>query len=84
MPAGPTMRSVFAPSVPAGDVQVIEMSDTAVNDVHALPPMVTDVALPLLNPVPAMVSAVAQAVRALDAGLLQDLKKTISENGESK
>ena len=32
----------------------------------------------------AMVSAVAQAVRALDAGLLQDLKKTISENGESK
>ena len=50
----------LAPAVPAGVVQVIDVAETTVTDVQALPPTVT--AAPAAKPVPVMVIAVPPAV----------------------
>ena len=50
----------LAPALPAGVVQVIDVAETTVTDVQALPPTVT--AAPAAKPVPVMVIAVPPAV----------------------
>ena len=49
-----------APAVPAGVVQVIDVAETTVTDVQALPPTVT--AAPAAKPVPVIVIAVPPAI----------------------
>jgi hypothetical protein len=63
VPPAVVTNTLAAPAEPAGVVQVIEVADTTVTEVHALPPIVT--ALAPVRLVPVMVTLVPPAVLPL-------------------
>ena len=72
------MTTTFlAPAVPAGVEQVIDVAETTVTDVQALPPTVT--AAPCAKPVPVMVIAVPPAVLPEDGEIEPMVGEEIDE-----